>query len=250
MNPLPRDRASRIFRYAGPMLSLLLGCSLAHAQVVIFSGKHYSNLPVPDNSVVGVADEQSVSGLLGEIFSVTAHLFVSASGPDPMFNGDLYVALAHNSEQAVLLNRVGRRAGASVGYGDSGFDVTFSDAAPADIHDYRLTLNGSHSIPLSSGGPPQALTGTWQPDGRNIDPEAVTSGSPRTANLSVFSGGDPNGTWTLLLADFSPGGLARLDSWTLELTAVPEPMETSLAFALLLLLGAFLRKRPAGPGKS
>lgn len=39
--------------------------------------------------------------------------------------------------------------------------------------------------------------------------------------LSVLHGQDGNGTWTLFVADFSPGGLATLNSWTLEVSPVP-----------------------------
>ena len=36
------------------------------------------------------------------------------------------------------------------GYSDSGFDIQFSDAAPADIHTYRLETTGSALLPLST----------------------------------------------------------------------------------------------------
>lgn len=56
------------------------------------------------------------------------------------------------------------------------------------------------------------------------------------------NGQDGNGTWTLFVADFSPGGLAKLSSWTLEVSPVPEPLETGLAAGLLLVVGFGYRK--------
>lgn len=222
-----------------PVASLLAG-EMAHAQ--LFSGTAFPNASIPDNSAVGLVSEQTVSGFTGGIAQVTVQLSFSSVGSDPMFNGDLYVALTYNSVQTVLINRVGRRTGSSLGYGDSGFDITLSDSAPADVHNYRLTLNGSHSVPLSPTETPAALTGSWQPDGREVDPLLVTSDSPRTATLSVFNGQDGNGNWTLFVADFSPSGLAKLDFWTLEISPVPEPLETGLAAGLLLVVGFGYRK--------
>lgn len=245
MNLFPHSRFGPLaVRIIVPVASLLAG-EMAHAQ--LFSGSAFPNASIPDNSAVGLVSEQTVSGFTGGIAQVTVQLSISAAGSDPMFNGDLYVALTYNSQQTVLINRPGRRTGSTLGYGDSGFDVTLSDSATADIHDYRLTLNGSHSLPLSSTETPGALTGSWQPDARKVDPELVTSTSPRTASLSVFNGQDGNGTWTLFVADFSPGGTAKLNSWTLEVSPVPEPLETTVAAALLLAGGYTLRKRFGNP---
>jgi hypothetical protein len=78
----------------------------------------------------------------------------------------------------------------------------FSDGPPAagDIHQYRFTLSGSETTPL--GGP---LTGIWTPDGRVVDPDLVLNTDPRTALLGSFNGLDPNGEWTLLIADLDTG---------------------------------------------
>lgn len=240
MNPSPLPRFGQLAgRVVVPVASLLVA-GMAHAQ--LFSGDSFPNASIPDNSTVGVVSEQIVSGFTGGVGQVTVRLSISSAGSDPMFNGDLYVALTHNSQQTVLINRPGRRTGSSLGYGDSGFDVTLNDSATADIHNYRLTLNGSHSISISSTEPPGALTGSWQPDARKVDPFLVTSDSPRTASLSVFNGQDGNGTWTLFVADFSPGGTAKLNSWTLEVSPVPEPLETGLAAGIMLVMGFTYRK--------
>jgi len=153
-----------------------------------------------------------------------------------MVNGDLYATLSHENAQghvdafAVLLNRPGKRLDNDEGYFDNGLsiDLVAAELAP-DVHNYRLSLGGSHTMPL--GGP---LTGTWSADGRLIDPEQVLDSDPKTAGLEAFTGIDPNsGRWVLFVADLLQGGEARLDQWSLSFTAVPEPVAmvwiTSLA---------------------
>jgi len=141
-------------------------------------------------------------------------------------DGDLYAFLSHGSTGfAVLLNRVGKTATDPFGYGDAGFHITLSDAASLDIHNYG-----------GNGG--AALTGTWQPDGRNVDPQLVLDTSPRSAFLSSFIGSDPNGTWTLVVADMAGGGgQAVLQSWGIDVTPVPEPGSSRL---FLVMAGAGL----------
>jgi subtilisin-like proprotein convertase family protein len=198
---------------------------------------------IPDSSAVGVTSEKTVQGLSGTLTSVEVQLNLAPRNGQPMFNGDLLVTLSHGSGYAVLLNRTGRRAGSSAGYGDSGFNITLSDQATADIHNYRVTATGSHTTPLSLTDDPAALTGTWQPDGRSADPSQVLDSSPRDAMLSSFVGLDPNGTWTLHVSDLSENGEGRLTDWTLVLTTVPEPGETLLVVALGLGLFAAAKRR-------
>jgi len=208
--------------------------------------EHFFNsiaIDIPDFSAVGVTSEKTVHGLAGALTSVQVQLNLAARGGEPLFNGDLHVTLSHDSGYAVLLNRTGRRPGFSAGYGDSGFSITLSDLAPADVHTYRVTATGSHPIPLSSTDDPAALTGTWQPDGRSADPSQVLDSSPRDAMLGSFVGLDPNGVWTLHVSDLSENGLGRLVDWTLVLATVPEPAEMLLCVAFGLGLFAFVRRR-------
>lgn len=200
-------------------------------------------IDIPDSSAVGVTSEKTVQGLAGVLTSVQVQLNLAPRDGQPMFNGDLLVTLSHGSGYAVLLNRPGRRAGSGAGYGDSGFNITLSDQATADIHNYRVTATGSHTTPLSLTDDPAALTGTWQPDGRSADPSQVLDSSPRDAMLGSFIGLDPNGTWTLHVSDLSENGLGRLTDWTLVLTTVPEPGETLLVVALGLGIFAVARRR-------
>jgi subtilisin-like proprotein convertase family protein len=159
------------------------------------------------------------------ITDVTVSLHITGG-----LNGDLYAYLAHDSGFAVLLNRVGRTDGNAFGYNDAGFNITLHDSAPGDIH-------------LYGGNDGNLLTGIWQPDGRNVDPATVTDASPRTAMLSEFQGLDPAGTWVLFVADMSAGGVSVVNSWGLEVAAVPEPGTLALGVIGAALCLAFMRRQ-------
>ncbi len=206
--------------------------------------KTFENLFVliPDNSSVGVAHAPVVSGVPGVIQSLQVQVNLSPAGASPMFNGDIFATLSHSSGYSVLLNRAGRRDGSTTGYGDNGFNLTFSMAATADIHSYRTTVSGNELTPISAADPALPLTGTWQPDGRTADPEAVLTSSPRITSLETFTGMDPNGEWTLFVADFGAGGIAQLESWSLEFTVVPEPSTTAMVTGTGLLGLAMARR--------
>jgi subtilisin-like proprotein convertase family protein len=178
-----------------------------------------SGSSIPDGSLIGMQDTRTLSGItFNSISDVDVRLTISGS-----WNGDLYGYLVHSSGFTVLLNRVGRTSSSSFGYSDGGFSVTFDDQASqtVDFHLYQT----------AAGYNPTQITGgtAWRPDGRNIDPASsgstFDSTSP-TALLSSFNGLNPNGTWTLFLADVSGGATSTLTSWGLDITgtaAVPEP---------------------------
>lgn len=178
------------------------------------------NTPVPDANPNGLFSTIDVANVPGVIDNVTLSLNISGG-----FNGDLYAYLAgDNGGFTVLMNRVGRASTDPIGYGDAGFNVTFSGAATSDIHTYG-----------GNGG--NQLTGTWQPDGRNVDPQLVLDTDPRTTFLSSFNNRTPNGTWTLFVGDFANQSESTLVSWTLTIDTVPEPSSISLigvGFGILL----------------
>ncbi len=232
------------------LLSLRLGWALAmtafpaaNARVMFFQANVETPVAIPDNSAVGTVHTLTVDGFSDPIASIEVQLNIRSRGGGFMYNGDLYLTLAHNGNSAVLLNRVGRREGFSAGYGDAGFNITLSDSAPADIHSYRVTLNGSDLVPLSSGDVPGILTGTWQPDARAVDPQSVFTSSPRIASLSQLYGATANGTWSLFMADLSPEGLAELTGWSLRLVPVPEPTRFAAVVGVLLGFWVFARRR-------
>src|SRR5581483_8724865 len=147
---------------------------------------------IPDGDVSGVAISTNLTGLVGSISNLTLSLNISGG-----YNGDLYAYLAGpNGGFAVLLNRSGISTNTPFGYGNTGFNVTFSDGAANSIQNYQ------NNSPIYNGN--GQLTGTWQPGGLNIDPQ---SGLPaffnasQSAMLSSFTNTGPNGTWTLFLAD-------------------------------------------------
>jgi len=199
---------------------------------------------VPDNNLSGLARNYVVTGQDNFIAqSVTISLKLQGTGFGA-FNGDYYADLRHVSADGTttrlvtLLNRAGRTTGMTSGYSDNGFDVTLDDTAAADIHNYRITLNGAASTPLSG-----ALTGIWQPDGRDVDLLTVLDTSSRTSTLGRLATGSPNGTWTLFIADAKAGGTGELTDWQVTISGVPEPSSASLLLAGMGGLWAWYRRR-------
>ena len=208
-------------RLAGKCSPINVNCLLAPAFILAllavaapyaradFSATFTTGAAIPDGDPSGVVSVQSVSTPITSISNLKVTLQVSGT-----WNGDLYCYLTHGPGFAVLLNRVGRRPGSTVGYGDNGLDVTFDDgAANGDVHVYRRTLNGSDLTPIS--GP---LTNAWAPDGRTNSPAAVLDTDTGTAFLSSFNGLDPNGEWVLFIADVAAGDLSTLGSWGLQIS--------------------------------
>jgi subtilisin-like proprotein convertase family protein len=187
-------------------LAALLLPAAAHAagSAITFTQSWSGSLVVPDNDAVGTSSSITVVAPgYDRIESVTMQLEI-----DGGWNGDLYGYLVHDGQLAVLLNRPGKTLANPGGSGSTGVSVTFSDLAAGDIH-----------LALPDSGVP---TGFFQPDGRLTDPLATLDTDARTALLAVFTNENPNGTWTLFLADQGPGDTATLKSWSLAVTAVPE----------------------------
>lgn len=203
----------------------LVATGPAHAALtaVTFDLTWNGSLPVPDNNAVGVTSTLAFNLPEWDIIQeITVELRFSGG-----WNGDLYAYLAHKGQLAILLNRPGRTATNEFGSGSTNLAAVFSDTADSDVHT---------SLPESG-----AASGTWQPDGRLIDPLLVLDTTPRTRMLNVFNGTDPNGEWTLFIADQGAGETATLESWTLSITAIPEPSVAILG-ALAGML-ALRRKR-------
>ncbi|HBA85553.1 MAG TPA: PEP-CTERM sorting domain-containing protein [Verrucomicrobia bacterium] len=207
---------------------IFLSVSVSQADWVAFTNL---NLAIPDNDEMGVQNTQSLNGYLNAIDTIEVSLRLSAAPADLAYNGDFYITLQHDSGFSVLLNRVGRTAGESLGYDNNGFDITFSLAA-SDLHLYQ-TFSPSYD---GNG----RLIGNWGADGRNVDPATVLDTDARTAGLDSFSGVNPNGNWTLFVADLNLNGNAQLDQWGLNITVIPEPATFGLLMLGCLLL---LRRR-------
>ena len=206
-------------------------------------GERSLQLSIPDLDPSGLARSQTVSGLqAGLVYDLTVRLVIEGTGFGA-FNGDYYAYLRHDSPGggesglAVLLNRVGRTGEVPSGYSDSGFEATFSDDARWDVHRYQVALGG-----VLDG----ALTGTWQPDGRRVAPTVSLDSSPRTAFLEPLGKLDPNGSWTLFVADMEAGGTGKLVEWEVRGTPraiIPEPSSMALLWLGAVGLGWILRRR-------
>lgn len=224
---------------ARPLRNLLAGAIVftAPVQAQVFESYSFnSNLAVPDGNLTGVSSVQSIASSGTTILSLNVSLQIAGD-----YNGDLYLQLRHGSGFSVLLNRPGRASGNSFGYDDSGFNITLSDSAAHDVHNYR-----SH-VSLSAGSP---LTGAWQPDGRISDPRFVLDSTARTAGLSSFNGLDASGQWTLHAVDASYGGINTVTTWGMEMVVVPEPAETAAAIGALLAGFALYRRCRARSAKA
>lgn len=216
--------------------AVLTACALAGVCVTASAQLEYTfdtDLPaggqVPDGNPSGWSDTRTLSGLPATgLLDVNVVLSVVGG-----YNGDLYAYLAHGGGFTVLLNRVGRTADAPFGYGDGGLSVTFDDEAaePTDIHLYQSVSGYS----LSGGA-------AWRPDARDVDPAGVVETDARGPFLSSFRGLDPNGEWTLFLADLSGGEVSEVTRWGLVLT-VPEPHQTGLLLAALAFATAWRLRR-------
>jgi len=164
---------------------------------------------VPDNDYSGWADGRSVAAPAGTVSTLSVTLDLQAG-----WNGDLYAYLSHSSGFSVLLDRVGY-AGSGYGYGDPGFAVTLTTTGnPIESYqDFSPAYNGNNQ-----------LTGIWQAH----------------SGMGNFIGLDPNGTWSLFIADLSAGGVTTVQSWGLQMdiVAVPE-VESWIAAALAGAFGAF-----------
>lgn len=225
-------KRSQVF---GALLALAVAGINAQAQSTVTNMFNSLNKVIPDGQFTGVSDTENLSfgdPLFANITDVKVILNISGG-----FNGDLYAYLVHDGGFAVLLNRVGRTSGNSIGYGNPGLSITLG-ATGNDVHDYQ---NPIYSAAYSGG----QLTGNWQQDGRDIDPQTVLNTDSQTALLGSFNGLNPNGEWTLFLADVDFGQQGTLVNWGVVITAIPEPSTIALCGLGALVL-AMHRRRSRG----
>src|ERR1700722_17973846 len=119
------------------------------------------NQNIPQGDPSGLANTQTLNFSSVPNFSSIVNLSVTLDISGGL-NGGYYAYLVNNSGGfAILLNPPGTTAANSLGYTDSGFNITLSAGGP-DIHTYQTVSNPGGGI----------LTGTWGVDGRNVDPAA------------------------------------------------------------------------------
>lgn len=203
------------FKVLSTAAALAIAVCIATAQTSVTNTFANINKVIPDGQPTGLSDTENLT--FGPGFNSISSLQVTLTIANG-YNGDFYAYLVHDGGFSVLLNRVGRTATDSLGYSDTGMNVTFSDSGN-DIHNYQLFS------PTYSG---DQLTGVWAPDGRNVDPETVLDTDLPTAMLGSFNGTDPNGAWTLFLADLDFGDQGTLVQWGVIVSAIPEPSTWTL----------------------
>jgi subtilisin-like proprotein convertase family protein len=211
---------------AWPLLALLLGAPAVQA-VLITSWQ--VDAAIPDANSSGLVSVQSVVADFDRIGRLSVTLEINHG-----WMGDLYAYLLHDTGFSVLLNRPGRSAANPFGSAAGGLTLTFDDRAAVD----------AHTTPAGTA----KLTGLRQPDAREIDPAHVLDTSARTAYLSNFNGLDPNGQWTLFIADLAAGDRATLVRWGLEIepertNPVPEGVMTLPILAASLAGLTIARRR-------
>ena len=201
------------------LLCGLLAASMAMSASasLVFSSGNVSgsgtslNAVIPDSNPNGITVAINVSGAASTLTVVTVTVNIAGG-----YNGDLYAYLAYNGTLVTLLNRVGTESGGTIqqlfGYSTAGFNNVTLGASGSDIHGVQNPTSGI----------------TYTPDG---------------GSLSAFNGMNPNGTWTLFFADMSGGNVSTLNGWSLDITAVPEPVEVALAiFGVVLAAVAMVRR--------
>ncbi len=219
------------FQLFGALFVLAVAGIDSQAQTTVTNMFNGLNKVIPDGQFTGVSDTETLSfgdPLFANISDVKVVLNISGG-----FNGDIYAYLVHDGGFAVLLNRVGKTTGNSVGYADAGMSITLS-ATGNDIHSYQ------NFSPTFSGG---QLTGNWEQDGRDVDPQTVLNTDAQTALLGSFDGLNPNGDWTLFLADVDFGQQSTLVNWGVVITAIPEPSTIALGGLGALALALHRRSR-------
>ena len=147
----------------------------------------------------------------------------------------MYAYLSYGGVLVPLLNRIGVSSGNPFGASGAGMNVTLRDSGSVNIH--------------AAGD--DVLSGTYRPDGQNISPlSSASSFNANGGSITLdavgtgFGNMNPNGTWTLFFADVSGGGgQATLNGWSLDITAVPEPVNVALVVFAVLAGGIKLLSR-------
>jgi subtilisin-like proprotein convertase family protein len=202
--------------------TLILGTMAValNASAVLFTST--PNSIVPDGDTNGWANSINVTGQTGTITPGSLQVKLDLAGG---WNGDLYAYLVHGTGFAVLLDRVGQGTPGeptfTYGFGTAGMNVWLSDATGDSIDTTAI---------------PGFLGTTYSRNGY-------------AGNLASFDNLNPNGTWTLFVADLSASGVTTVQSWGLQMdiVAVPE-VETWIAAALAGAFGAFWVNRQIWKG--
>jgi len=144
-------------------------------------------------------------------------------------NGNLYSYLvAPDGTVVVLLDRPGVTGSNPFGNTQSGLNITLANGGSTILTGSGSDLStGVYAVPTANGN------------------SLVNFGSEASPGVN------PNGTWTLYFADMvAGGGNETLNGWSLDITAVPEPVNVAMAAfggVLVVIAGirSFRRSRKA-----
>lgn len=126
--------------------------------------------------------------------------------------------------------------------GPAGQYVVLFDGVGAEsqVLDQVWVFDDGAGQPIPTGGDPNS--GTWRPN----DEYGSTFPSPvpdaaHPATLATFNNANPNGMWTLYVADFTAGDSGSIGGWTVRITTIPEPGVT--VFLGVMAAAAGMRRR-------
>jgi hypothetical protein len=206
---------------ATSLLVLLITAGAASAATIVTETFTMSTASViPDGDLSGLVQTINPATSITTVDLITITLNTTGG-----WNGDLYAYLWHNGTLSVMVNRPGRTTSLPDGSATGGMTLMLADAAATDLH-------------MATG----ALSGSYQPDGRDIAPSLALDTSPRTDSLADFIGSPASGDWRLFIADVANGGQANLTSWSITLTGAQVPEPTSAAL-MAISLAAMTRRR-------
>jgi subtilisin-like proprotein convertase family protein len=223
------------------LLGLAATATLATAQIFTtnVTGVATAGNTIYEYNPAGMTETFTAADLAGAITNISISLDISGG-----FNGSLYAYLAGPQGQlAVLLNRPGISGSNPYGSGDAGMNITLSETAAINIHDYAANPS---SYTVTGGQVTGVGTTTFLADGRVVDPMSsggTIGGTTPTAGLSLFNTTTGDGTWTLFIADLAPGGgNATLNSAVLTIMTAPEPQTWGMLAGGLAMLALFRRR--------
>lgn len=182
-----------------PCLMLaLLSVPILVVQAAPLTYSNTATVTIPASGSMGISDPYPsdivVADLEGEIESITVEIHsLTHTGP---YQLDILL-VGPGGETTILM-------GAAGGSEDlAGVDLTFDDAAAT-------------GLPFGT----QIASGTYRPT--TYQSRELTSPAPAGpygTTLAVFSGTDPNGTWSLYVEDVSPDDIGALaGGWSLNIT--------------------------------
>jgi subtilisin-like proprotein convertase family protein len=213
------------------ILTLALTASWAQAtlQPILNYTQNFGGGTILDGNPVGQVFTGNFNNAASwdQVVSLTVGLNVSGG-----YNGDLYAYLiAPNGTVMMLMNQPGVGVN-GIGASGSGMNITLSSGNTGD----GLLAPNSGAIQNETSG---AYLGN---PGNQASAVYSALGSLAFQTVSDAqnlgpTGSAANGTWTLYFADVaSGGGNETLNSWTLNLAVVPEPVTLALGlFAAMLL---------------